>query len=141
MCSRINTLSAKIFRASRSCWTPSPCKKENKTNVGMCCRTGFLSIMLLPQHQTLQCGCLKMKRCKRGDNLSRRAGEIPVQRAPHAHSGCSLLSLSPSVWAWRAKEMLGSISGIESREVRTPTLCTCSLVSSGSLSLSRWEGQ
>lgn len=30
MCSRINTLSAKIFRASRSCWTPSPCKTTYK---------------------------------------------------------------------------------------------------------------
>lgn len=26
MCSRMRTLSARIFRASRSCWTPSPCR-------------------------------------------------------------------------------------------------------------------
>lgn len=37
--------------------------------------------------------------------------------------------------------MLGSISGIESRDVRTPKFCSRSLISSGSLSLSRWEGQ
>lgn len=85
MCSRINTLSAKIFRASRSCWTPSPCKKEKKTNISTCVQNRLLvhDVGWLTPNYAVWMLKKKKRSSKKWDKLqglSWNAGEIHIYR-------------------------------------------------------------